>query len=523
MANNGDVVKRQMSQNFSKQSRFGKNGDSSLDIFSDLYQWYKSTAGKPVPEYKPESSDRDSYLRSHVLENPNIAGVLNMVIDIDKNRGWRLVGGRNQVSRFTNMFHSFEAAPGMRGWRPGIAFSSRSFWESNMGFVVELGRDGADGPIRELYTVDPIRCKLRGDTKFPLEYTSAKTKKSRFWRETDFFRGASNISNDEKYHGLGYCALDRALSLSQLMIALYEHDFEQLGARAPRGLLLLQGISETSWTKAMQARDARLDSVGYDYYGALAVLASAAKSVDAKLVALSSLPKGFNMREFMDMLMYGFALCFGYDPSEFWPVQFGAMGRGTEMEVQHEKATGKGRLDFPLTFQEQLQNFLPDTLEFLFDQRDEKGDLLHASVNQAWVNIVKSMYDTGSERNAPLISTAEARVLLADYGVIPKSWAPDETDAEFDTGEKDLQGEIDDDMEREPAPPQPQDMQARVKTSKLKLLKDEIKEGQYIWRCAEEFPTEPIVQYSWPGNTMLKLWDRAEEILERSVWQGASV
>jgi hypothetical protein len=307
------------------------------------------------------------------------------------------------------------------------------------------------------------------------------------------------------------------------MIALYEHDFEQLGARAPRGLLLLQGISETSWTKAMQARDARLDSVGYDYYGALAVLASAAKSVDAKLVALSSLPKGFNMREFMDMLMYGFALCFGYDPSEFWPVQFGAMGRGTEMEVQHEKATGKGRLDFPLTFQEQLQNFLPDTLEFLFDQRDEKGDLLHASVNQAWVNIVKSMYDTGSERNAPLISTAEARVLLADYGVIPKSWAPDETDAEFDTGEKDLQGEIDDDMEREPAPPQPQDMQARVKTSKLKLLKDEIKEGQYIWRCAEEFPTEPIVQYSWPGNTMLKLWDRAEEILERSVWQGASV
>jgi hypothetical protein len=133
------------------------------------------------------------------------------------------------------------------------------------------------------------------------------------------------------------------------------------------------------------------------------------------------------------------------------------------------------------------------------------------------------MYDTGSERNAPLISTAEARVLLADYGVIPKSWAPDETDAEFDTGEKDLQGEIDDDMEREPAPPQPQDMQARVKTSKLKLLKDEIKEGQYIWRCAEEFPTEPIVQYSWPGNTMLKLWDRAEEILERSVWQGASV
>ena len=380
-----------------------------------------------------------------------------------------------------------------------------------------MGREGVDGPVRRMYAVDPVSCTLTGKVKYPLEYKNAKKNEKRLWKDTDYFRGASNISNDETLHGLGYCALDRAWILSKLMLALYEHDFEAMGARAPRGLLLLQGISEKSWEKAMMARVARLDEAGYEYYGALAVLASASKNMDAKLIGLSSLPMGFNMREFMDMIMYGYALCFGYDPSEFWPVQFGALGRGTETEVQHEKATGKGRLDFPLTFQEQLQDFLPETLEFMFDQRDEKGDLLHASVNQAWVNVVNGM--------SSVLSVEESRVLLADYGVIPRSWTEITLeDAETDKGELDGQEPVDsEDTELEPVPSEAEDMKARVKTKRLKLLKDELKERPYIWRCAERFPAEPVVQYSWPGNTMIQLWERAEEILERSVWQGVNL
>lgn len=518
MSDNGKniQVREKSARNFSKQARFDPAA-SPTDLFMSMYNWYYSQDAVEEPPYEANSSKRDGYLRNHVHQNPNMAGILNSVIDIDKNRGWRLVGGRNQVARFTDMFHSFQVAPGLKGWRPGVSFSSRSFWESNMGFVVELGRDGMDGPIRQFYTVDPVNCKLTGNTVKPLEYTNATTKAKRYWRDEDYFRGASNVSNNEKFNGLGYCALDRALTLSKLMLALYEHDFEAMGARAPRGLLLLQGISEQSWTKAMQAREAKLDSKGYEYYGALAVLASAAKTVDAKLIGLSELPKGFNMREFMDMLMYGLALCFGYDPSEFWPVQFGAMGRGTEMEVQHEKATGKGRLDFPLTFQEQLQGFLPATLEFMFDQRDEKGDLLHASVNQAWINAVTSM--SGSN----IISVEEARVLLADYGVLPRSWAPTDTESKTDLDEVDTEGTVEGDLDKEPVPAEPADMKARVQTKRLKLLKDDLKQRPYIWRCAERFPAEPIVQYSWPGNTMLMLWERAEEILERSVWQGVEL
>ncbi|MCK4818362.1 hypothetical protein KA005_21510, partial [bacterium] len=187
--------------------------------------------------------------------------------------------------------------------------------------------------------------------------------------------------------------------------------------------------------------------------------------------------------------------------------------------VQHEKATGKGRLDFPLTYQEQMQGFLPLTLEFMFDQRDEKGDLLHASVNKAWVEVVASMH------GPRIITTEEARVLLADYGVLPRSWTEiTMEDAETDKGELDGQEPVDsEDTEREPVPSEPDDMKARVQTKRLKLLKDDLKERPYIWRCAEMFPQEPIVQYSYPANTMIMLWERAEEILARSVWQGVNM
>ena len=174
------AIQREMTKNFSKQSRFSDNGKQS-DFFSELYRWHLSD-NDVVPDYELNSSARDTYLRDHVRTNPNMAGVLNTVIDIDKNRGWRMVGGRNQVSRFTRMCHEFEAAPGLSGWRPAISFTSRSFWESNLGFVVELGREGSFGPVRAMYTVDPVSCKLRGNSRYPLEYKKHIDMKKRYAR-----------------------------------------------------------------------------------------------------------------------------------------------------------------------------------------------------------------------------------------------------------------------------------------------------------------------------------------------------
>lgn len=488
----------------SVQPRLNSTNDGG-GLFA-AYYLYKLSEEMP---YIQDSRKRDVWLREYVKKEPNLQGVVSTVVAIDKNRGWRMIGGRNQVARFSRMLHDIEVAPGVTGWRTAISHLSQSFWVTDMGGLLEIGREGKNGPMRALYSLDPARCKLTGKSNYPLSYYPRNGKKIIQLRDVDYIRVASLPSTDEYMNGLGYSAVSRCIELAKIMLAVYEHDKEQLGALAPQGLLLLNGISQSQWEKAMTIRDANLEGLDREYFSKVAVLASAAATVDAKLVSLSSLPTGFDLREWMDMLMYGYALCFGYDPSEFWPVQFGAIGRGTETEIQHEKATGKGRLDCVLGLQEQLQDNLPESVEFLFDQRDEKGDLLHAQVDKAWSDQVKVLKDGG------LISAVEGRILLAKQGVIPRSWSEDPDFAESDIGE-DTEGEEAPDDEDEEELVDPSTVKPVDATKEQ--TRDILMQMPRVLRAIELYPSEPLVEYSYPEGIVTVLANRADDLLQRRTW-----
>lgn len=484
----------------SRQPRF----KSEEELFGTYYSKISIVVDNEPP-YQADSRTRDAWLRRFVMEEPNLSGVVSTVVAIDKNRGWRMIGGKNQVSKYTKILHNIASAPGVYGWRHGISHLSQSFWTTDMGGLLELGRDGQGGPLRALYNMDPARCKLTGNYKYPLNYYPRNGKMVKF-SENDFIRVSSMVSTDEVYNGLGYSAVSRCADLTKIMIAVYQHDAEMLGARAPRGLLLLNGITEKQWVNAMQAREADLEGKERDYFTSVAVLASASATVEAKLLALSQLPTSFNLREWMDMVMFGYALCFGYDPSEFWPVQFGAIGRGTETEIQHEKATGKGRLDCVLGLQEQLQMHLPDSLEFVFDQRDEKGDLLHAQVDQAWANVVSTL--AGS-----LVSQAEGRVLLAAQGVIPQSWAPTADVQSTDLLDEQNDPVVEEDEQEQEQPTEEGDVSATQKKTRDLLLS-----MPRVLRAIEKFPAEPLVEYSYPENRIAILAYRADDLVNPKLW-----
>jgi hypothetical protein len=240
----------------------------------------------------------------------------------------------------------------------------------------------------------------------------------------------------------------------------------------------------------MRIRAANLDSDMRRYYNAVAVIAQqGVDSIDAKLVALSELPAGFDLEVFSNLLMYAYALCIGYDPIEFWPVQAGQLGRGRETDIQHRKGTGKGGLNFMLAMQEAIQGELPETLHFEFEQRDQEGVLLDVQVAQAAANLVATLWSgkgsqvPGSRGEAGgdgepitmtpqevdrLITTEEARSLLVQYGVIPDSWT--QTDEEIKA--TDVK-----EMER--------------------FKRDKLMENETVRRAIYQYPEEPIVEYRW--------------------------
>lgn len=491
-----EQVERAREKAKSKQPRFKNNKPNNFDFFSSVLRWVND-ASLEEPEYKADSRVRDKWLSQFWKREPHLAGVISSVNSIDTNRGWHLVGGRNQVSRYVQILRNAEDG---EGWRQYLSLQSTAYYTTDLGAITETGRDGRNGPLRALYHLDPTKCYLTGDRSKPLKYDKNKEP----WTNDDFFRLTSMRNIMEEYRGLGVCALSRVLDMSKLMLAVYTHEMEMIGARAPKGLLLLQNISQTQWEEAMKVRDARLDSDMRKYYNAVAVLAQqGVDNVDAKLVALSQLPQGFDLETFTNLLMYTYALCIGYDPIEFWPVLAGQLGRGRETDIQHRKGTGKGGLNFMLAFQEQLQAQLPETIQFEFEQRDQEGVLLDAEVSQAWANVVTTLYSGKSSRvpgprgeeggdGEPVINDAEsvitrdeARMLLAMNDVIPDSWTSDIEEAKA-TDAKDIE----------------------------RMKKEELLEKESVRRAIYQYPHEPIVRYNWPTGKTEVLFARGDEALK---------
>lgn len=465
---------------FSQQPRFAPRNTQAT--FSSVYRWIRQ-ADLEEPPYTTDSRKRDKWLSEFWRKENHLAGVINSVVAIDKNRGWSLIGGRNQVKRYTDILRSVEAG---QGWRYYMTQQAQMYYTTDLGALTEIGRDGPNGPLRALYTLDSTKCYLTGKPTTPLAYEGTKDP----WRPEDFFRVTSLASFREDQRGLGFCAVSRCLEMAKIMIAVYQHDQEMLGARAPKGLLLLKGVGQEQWNTAMAARTEELNAREQEWFGSVAVLASETDDVDAKLFALSQLPAGFDIEVTTKLIMYAYALAFGYDPIEFWPVEAGSLGRGKETEIQHQKATGKGAADFMLGFQDRLQMQLPETLSFEFEERDQQGMLLEASVIQAWANVANALYQSGMG----ILTREQAASLLVEQGILPAEWT-----------------EIEEDV-----------MSTDESTARLHAIRQRALENESVRRAAALYPHEPIVRYSWPQHRTTVLWERGDEILRRRVWQVVS-
>lgn len=426
-----EQIERAQAQNVeSKQPRFSMDRRQVTQFFQQIYGVAKEAIFNE-PAYAAESSRRDTWLAKVARKEPYLLGILQSVVSIDKNRGFTLVGGKIQVKKFVNILHNFQVAPDLFGWRNGMSVSAQNYYQADLGAVVEIGRSQLNGPLAALYTVDPTKCRLTGNIETPLKYNNGPADKQ-LWEPTDYFRVASFPSPSESMNGLGLCAISRCLELAKLLVSVFEHDREKLGSKAPKGILTINGgLTLDQWLRSLEESAADLKSLEREYYSGVQVLVGElGANISVELTPLSSLPDDFDQEQFANMIIYGYALAFGYDPREFWPVSGGSLGTGRETEEQHRKATSKGGLDFALGFQEKLQDELPETIEFEFEQRDVTGDIAEVDFKKKQLEIINEMYQSVNARQEILITQPEARQLLVDANLIPDNWTPEEEDVQ---------------------------------------------------------------------------------------------
>ena len=488
LAKADEIIQQAKSTQLSQQPRFAPV-DSTM-FLNMTTKWAKELFETPPP-YSSDSRQRSKWLDKFWRQEPYLAGVINSVIQIDRNRGWSLVGGRNQVLRFQSVLHNWQVQPGQASWRDGVGAASLAFHTQDIGALVEIGRQFKDGPMAGLFHLDPTRCTLRSNPDEPVYYYPSQGKIVHF-TPTDYIRMTSMTSLDETFNGLGYSALSRCMDLAVILTAVWRHEQERLFARAPKGLLLLKGINEEQWKNAMAASDVELTGNEQEWYGAVAVLATSGDAdIDAKLMALSELPTGFDQEKFTNLMMYGYAVAFGYDAREFWPVSQGSLGSGRESDIQHRTATGKGGKEFWMGLQEQIQNQLPPTIHFEPEERDADAELADAQLAQAQAVVITSMYKTGIDPmtgESLILTKDETRELYAEKGLIPRDWtaAPEDTEGS-DTGE----------------------------VSQAKLVRQRVLEFPEVQRAIDQYPDEPIVRYVYPHQQVQVLFAHGADALKK--------
>lgn len=477
----------------SKQPRFKSDGEASS--FLSFFPWMRDKwKSLEPPPYILNSRKRDKWLREYAKIEPHWQFVLKQVVQIDANRGWLMIGGRNQVRRYTNILHNAENGA---GWRTFAKKAAMAYRTADLGTVVETGRDTKRGPLRAIYNVDPARCRLTGDPDKPLKYSPVKRGAIQQWPPFAFFRAVSLPSTDEGMFDLGWCATSIAVELIRLFYGVFQHDQEMVGAQMPEALMILQGISEPDWQTALAQRRENLTAKQQRWFGNIMVIAgSGLETAAATLVALSQLPANFDRRTFIDMSMYAYAGVVGYAPSEFWPVSAGNLGRGREEEIGAVRTTSKGGKDWALSFQDRFQRELPETLQFEFEERDDVGRKQQAEVARAWADVTDVLRKPQGEEPGT-ITREEARTLLVDNQVLPADW----TEAEEDSQASDTDD------------------------SALERIRQRALASPEVMRAVEMFPREQIVRYYWDGvrGTTRILWACGEDALHRRSFPAARV
>lgn len=363
---------------------------------------------------------RGEKLREFARQEPILAGAVATMASKATALDWKVEGGRNRVRRYHDLLG--EAEDG-QGWSYFLDRLVQDYVTTDLGGVIELGREGKGGPVSGIYNLDSTACSLTGNAQAPLKY-AAKVGSSRTVAllPGEYARVVDMPANDESRFGLGFCAVSRALKAAKVLMALYQYEEEQLSDLPPQGIASITGMTAPEVQAAFERyRAARESKEQLTFKGVLwlSATANALQPIDVKLTPFSTLPAHFDKQQAMTLYVYTLALDFGVDVREFWPAsQTGATK--AEAEIQHQKAKGKGfgRL---LSDVERAVNWevLPEGLTFAFDQQDSEDDLLRQQVHKESVELVRRLWEP-TMAGEGIISTAEARRLLVEQGVLPE-------------------------------------------------------------------------------------------------------
>ena len=170
------------------------------------------------------------------------------------NRGWQLIGGRNNVARFDAVLrsHGIQDSSGnwqLVGWRDGIGHDIDVYDKADWGAMVWLSRvdDGENAPISALLHTDPTLADYRqGDSDSSYVYYDGNQ-----WQDSQYFRVIPSRSVLRKHSHLGYSNTSKAAEFMRLALGMWAHLKGEFAADLPASIVTGNAKLD-EWNEAFQ-------------------------------------------------------------------------------------------------------------------------------------------------------------------------------------------------------------------------------------------------------------------------------
>jgi len=305
--------------------------------------------------------------------------------------------------------------------------------QDNGAFAEIIGDGDPTGPIVGMpfgvAHLDSYRCARTSNPEYPVIYTDTNGDRFRL-HHTRVAYASLQPSPISEMLGVGFCSISRCVNTSQHLMDVLTYKQEKLGSRPSRGMMVTKGgLDPQDVREAMEIANEAMDSQQLNRFSKIAVVgAQSLPDAGLELVALSSLPDGFDEQQSTTIGMAAIALAFGVDPRELWP---GLSVGSTRAEalVAHLKARTKGIGQIIAITERAIGGkFLPPTLYMEFDYQDDAQDRQVADIRAvrgttAETNLRSKALDMRTVRQQMLqsgdISNAQYEELELQDGRLP--------------------------------------------------------------------------------------------------------
>ena len=286
-----------------------------------------------------------------------------------------------------------------RGWQHFIKLMIRDYLTQSYGAVVEIVGYGDEWeplpeglPILGVNHLDSGCCYFTGNPIYPVVYYSLWDGRLHRMHADRVYILVDDPDPDERYLGIGTCALERAIAVVQREIRMAQYIDTKLDDKPNPGILALGGLGEAQWDQAVtkyimqQSNDAR------PVFGRTMIIGNTNKEIDIKSIPFSEPPEKFDWIQYTNTDVDMLCAAFGMDRQELWQLTGGNIGSSAQSEVLAEKSRGKTFGDFLAALERFLNwSILPVSLEAKLKDDDERKRKAQAEIDEKYASIASTL------------------------------------------------------------------------------------------------------------------------------------